>query len=50
LFDYDGNLYGQHLRVELIERLREEEKFDTLEAMRLQMDEDAAQARRILDS
>jgi riboflavin kinase/FMN adenylyltransferase len=48
LFDYDGDLYGQHLRVELVERLRGEEKFDSLESMRLQMDEDAAQARRIL--
>lgn len=48
LFDYDGDLYGQHLRVELVERLRGEEKFDSLEAMRIQMDEDAAQARRIL--
>jgi riboflavin kinase/FMN adenylyltransferase len=48
LFDYDGDLYGQHLRVELVERLRGEEKFDSLEAMRLQMDKDAAQARRIL--
>jgi len=48
LFDYDGDLYGQHLRVELVERLRGEEKFDSLEAMRLQMDEDAEQARDIL--
>ena len=48
LFDYDGDLYGKHLRVELVERLRGEEKFDSLEMMRLQMDKDAAQARRIL--
>jgi riboflavin kinase/FMN adenylyltransferase len=48
LFDYDDNLYGQHLRVELVERLRGEEKFDSLGALRLQMDEDAALARRIL--
>jgi len=48
LFDYDGDLYGQHLRVELVERLRGEEKFDSLGAMQLQMDEDAAQARRML--
>lgn len=48
LFDYDGDLYGQHLRVELVARLRGEEKFDSLEAMRIQMDEDAAKARRIL--
>jgi riboflavin kinase/FMN adenylyltransferase len=50
LFDYDGDLYGQHLRVELVARLRGEEKFDSLEAMRIQMDEDAAQARRILEA
>ncbi len=50
LFDYDGDLYGQHLSVELLERLRGEEKFDSLDAMQIQMNEDAAQARRILDA
>ncbi|MEN1727265.1 MAG: bifunctional riboflavin kinase/FAD synthetase [Pseudomonadota bacterium] len=48
LFDYDGDLYGRHLRVEFVERLRGEEKFDSLDAMRIQMDDDARQARRIL--
>jgi riboflavin kinase / FMN adenylyltransferase len=48
LFDYDGNLYGQHLSVEFIEYLRPEEKFATIELMKAQMKRDADQARSIL--
>lgn len=45
LFDYSGDLYGQHLDVEFLQRLRGEERFETLEALRQQMDQDAADAR-----
>ena len=48
LFDFAGDLYGRHLRVELIEFLRPEKKFDGLEALRAQIAEDAARARDIL--
>jgi len=48
LFGYEGDLYGQHLGVELVQYLRGEVKFDTLIAMKKQMDTDAAQARQIL--
>jgi riboflavin kinase / FMN adenylyltransferase len=48
LFDYDGDLYGRHVSVEFIEFLRQEVKFDNLETMTRQMDEDARQARAIL--
>jgi riboflavin kinase/FMN adenylyltransferase len=48
LFDFSGDLYGRHLRVELIEFLRPEKKFDGLEALRAQIAEDAARARDIL--
>lgn len=45
LFDYSGDLYGQHLNVEFLQRLRGEERFDSLDALREQMDQDAADAR-----
>ena len=48
LFDYAGDLYGRTLAVELIDFLRPEKKFDGLEALRAQIAEDGAHARRIL--
>jgi riboflavin kinase/FMN adenylyltransferase len=48
LFDFDGELYGQRIEVEFVARLRDEEKYADLDALRAQMDRDAAAARRIL--
>jgi riboflavin kinase / FMN adenylyltransferase len=48
LFDFEGDLYGRHLRVRLIEFLRPEKKFDGLDALRAQIARDSAQARAIL--
>ncbi len=48
LFDFSGDLYGEHLSVAFIEYLRPEAKFDSLEALVAQMDEDCARAREIL--
>ena len=45
LFDFDGDLYGRHLEVTFIEKLREEEKFDDLQALKAQIAIDALQAR-----
>ncbi len=48
LFDWSGDLYGKHLRVKLVGFLREEEKFESLEAMTEQMRRDAEKARALL--
>jgi riboflavin kinase / FMN adenylyltransferase len=48
LFDFDGELYGRTLDVDFIARLRDEQRFDSLEALVEQMHRDAAQARRKL--
>lgn len=48
LFDWSGDLYGKHLRVQLVEFLRAEEKFGSLEAMTEQMRRDSDRARRAL--
>ena len=34
LFDWDGDLYGAHLKVRFLKKLREEKKFDGLPALR----------------
>jgi riboflavin kinase/FMN adenylyltransferase len=48
IFDFSGNLYGQHLSIALIDYLRPEMKFDGLPALIAQMDQDCARAREIL--
>jgi riboflavin kinase / FMN adenylyltransferase len=48
LFDFKGDLYGVPLSVGLVEFLRPEEKFDSLDALITQMDADCARARAIL--
>lgn len=48
LFDFSGDLYGRHLSVALVDFLRDEEKFDGLDALIAQIEADAHQARTIL--
>lgn len=48
LFDFNGDLYGAPIEVQLIDYLRPEAKFETLEALIRQMDADCAEARRRL--
>lgn len=45
LLDWTGDLYGARLRVELVQRLREERRFAGLDALRAQIAEDVRQAR-----
>ncbi|WP_259782288.1 bifunctional riboflavin kinase/FAD synthetase [Aestuariispira ectoiniformans] len=48
IFDFDQDLYGKVVRVALIEFIRPEQKFDGLEALKAQIEEDCHVARRIL--
>lgn len=48
LFDFTGDLYGAHMSVGLVEYLRPEETFDSLEAFVAQMDADCARAGTVL--
>lgn len=48
IFDFKGDLYGTPLSVALVDHLRGEEKFDSLEALITQMDADSLRARAIL--
>lgn len=48
LVDFDGDLYGQRLRLELWQRLRAEQRFPSVEALLAQIRADIAQTRRIV--
>jgi len=48
LFDFAEDLYGRVIEVALIDYLRPEAKFDSLDALTVQMDADCAEARRRL--
>src|SRR5918992_1075906 len=45
LFDWDGELYGAHLQVRFLKKLREEQKFDGLESLKAAIAGDAQDAR-----
>jgi len=45
LFDRDEDLYGEHLRVRFLEKLRDEEKYDGLPALQAAIARDATRAR-----
>ena len=47
LIDYDGDLYGQNLRVAFVSRLRGERRFPSAEDLIAQMHRDVAEAREI---
>ncbi len=47
-FDFSGDLYNQSVEVDLIDYLRPEARFDSLEALSEQMEKDCARAREVL--
>lgn len=48
LFDFEADIYARHMRVALVDFLRPERKFDGLEALKRQIEEDCGRARTIL--
>jgi riboflavin kinase/FMN adenylyltransferase len=48
ILDFSGNIYGQELQVELIDRLRDEMKFPGPEELKIQMAKDVELARLLL--
>jgi riboflavin kinase/FMN adenylyltransferase len=50
IFDFTGNLYGKSLRVRPVRKIRDEARFEGLEALKTQIADDCAKARDILMS
>ena len=48
ILDFQGDIYGTHVSVALVEHLRPELKFDSLDALIVQMNADCVQVREIL--
>ena len=47
ILDFDADIYDRELRLDFLERLRGEKRFDTVEALVEQMGDDVAETRRI---
>jgi len=50
VLDYHSDLYGHELKIDIMARLRSEERFDTIDELKKQITEDIKQGRAILDS
>lgn len=49
IFDFDGDLYGQEIAIEFVDHIRADARFDTPEALKIQMARDCETARAMLD-
>lgn len=49
LFDFDQDIYDQHMRVELVSYLREEKKFDSIDDLKAQINLDSEVAKIVLN-
>ena len=48
IFDFDQNVYGKHVQVEFVSHIRPEMSFDSFDALKQRIDDDARQARELL--
>jgi riboflavin kinase/FMN adenylyltransferase len=48
IFDYEGDLLGQNFTIDLVDKIRDEKRFDTEEKLKAQIRRDVEQARRTL--
>ena len=50
MLDFDGEIYGKHLQVNFLKRLRSEQKFDSIELLTDQIGEDVRDARSFFET
>lgn len=50
LFDFDREIYGKEIQIQFVERIRGEQTFENLEALKKQLAEDEKESRNILSS
>jgi riboflavin kinase/FMN adenylyltransferase len=49
IFDFEKSIYGQNLRIEPIQRIRDEKKFTNIDALKLQLNQDREECLLILE-
>ena len=49
ILDFEGDIYGKHMRLELVKFLRGEKKFESLDVLKAQIAQDAIDARAALE-
>jgi riboflavin kinase/FMN adenylyltransferase len=47
LFDFNQDIYGRHVQVSFVRKLRDEKRFSSFEALKQQIQQDALQAREV---
>lgn len=47
-FDFEQDLYGKRLQIDLLELIRKEKKFDSIEMLKVQLEEDQAKCRQLI--
>jgi riboflavin kinase/FMN adenylyltransferase len=50
VFDFEGDLYGESLSVQFLQRLRDEQKFDSPDALAMQLSEDEQHCKTIVEA
>ena len=50
LLDFNGDIYGQEIEVTFVQKLREERRFESLDALKEQISKDISAARRVFES
>lgn len=48
LFDFEGDLYGQELQIELISKIRNEQQFEGVQLLQIQLERDLIECKKIL--
>jgi riboflavin kinase/FMN adenylyltransferase len=48
LFDFNGNLYGHEMTLEILEKIREEKKFKSIEKLKIQLDVDKRHCQKLI--
>ena len=48
LFDFNGNLYGHEMTLEILEKIREEKKFKSIEKLKIQLDIDKKYCQKLI--
>ena len=48
-FNFSGDLYGKEIELTFVDRIREEQKFENIENLKLQLKEDQLTANQLLN-